>query len=445
MPGISLSRRKAGLASGTRLAWLPVVAIAGQLLVAAVTATLARRLSVDAFEVYAVAAAVFVALVMAAPLGADKLAAQLLPAALAAADRAEVAAILGFALRRALSGTLALAAAGLILGLAATTPGLTAALAAAVAALPLAVFAHLALEILAAAGRPLWPMAVLKLGVPATVLAVLGTGLAGTAAHALLAWGVGWCLAAAVLGATLRRVLPGVPFRTDAGRAPAPWLAASRDLCLHRLVTALTAQAGILALALTGAPAAEVGAYAAATTLAGLLMVLATSTARPYTRAMALLLAGGDTHGLLALARRRLRWLAPALAVALLPLLVAPGRVLALFRPEFADAGSGAFRILATAAAVTALLAPSTTFLKLDGQASLLSRIALATLAAQLLLLALFAPRLGATGVAAACAVATAGQSIALTVRARRATRRAREGCAIVVRPRNRNVGPRGE
>ncbi|MFO1210702.1 MAG: hypothetical protein U1E40_16050 [Amaricoccus sp.] len=427
MPGVSLSLRKAGSAPATHLALLPAVAIAGQIVVAAVTATLARRLSVDAFEVYAIAAALFVALVAAAPLGADKLAAQLLPAALAAADRARIAAILGFALRRALAGTLALAVAGLVLGLAATTPGLAAALAVAMAALPPAVFAHLALEVLAAAGRPLWPMAVLKLGVPANVLALIGTGLAGSAPRALVAWGVGWCLAAAVLGATLRRVVPGIPLRLAAGPVPEAWMAASRDLWVHRLVTVVMAQAGILALALSDAPAAQVGAYAAATTLAGLLRVLATSTSRPYTRAMALLLARGDPHGLRALARRRLRWLGPALALALLPLLIAPGRVLALFRPEFADAGTGALRILSAAAAVDALLALSSAFLKLDGQARLLSRIAFATLATQLLLLALLAPRLGATGVAAACAIATAGQSIALTICARRAMLRTRE------------------
>lgn len=445
MPGVSQRRREAQAPPETRLAWLPAVAIAGQLLVAAMTATLARRLSVDAFEVYVVAAAIFVALAVAAPLGADKLAAQLLPAALAAADRAAASLILGFAMRRALLGTLALAVAGLLLGLAATTPGLAAALAVAMAALPPTVFAHLALEVLAAAGRPLWPMAVLKLGVPATVIALVGTGLAGSAPQALVAWGVGWWLAAAVLGATLRRVLPGVPVRPAAGRPPEAWLAASRNLWLHRLVTALMAQAGILALALTGAPAAEVGAYAAATTLAGLLLVLATSTARPYARAMALLLAGGDRRGLLPLARRRLRWLAPALALALLSLLVAPSRVLALFRPEFADAGPGALRILATGAAVNALLALSPSFLKLDGQARFLSRSALATLAAQFLLLTLLAPHSGAAGVAAACAIATAGQSITLTVRARRAMLNTREDCAGAVRPRNRDVRPPGK
>lgn len=301
----ALSGRPEGIAP-SGLAWLPTVAIAGQFLAAVVTALLARELSVDAFEVYAVAAAVFVALLAAAPLGADKLTAQLLPAALAAKDRAGVAPILVFALRRAATGTLALAAVGLAVGLAAPALGLAPA-AVAVAALPLAVFAHLALEILAAAGWPLRPTAVLKLGVPAAVLAMLGMGYARGAPHALAAWGVGWGLAAMTLGATLRRVLPGIRVLRSPGLAPVDWRAASRDLWLRRLATALMAHGGILALALTDAPATTVGAYAAATTLAGLLLVSATATSRPYIRAMALLLARGEAGGLLPLARRRLR------------------------------------------------------------------------------------------------------------------------------------------
>lgn len=233
---------------------------------------------------------------------------------------------------------------------------------------------------------------------------------------------------------TLRRILPGIPLRPAAGPVPDAWLPASRDLWLHRIVTALMAQAGILALALTDAPAAQVGAYAAATTLAGLLLVFATSTNRPYTRAMALLLARGDPHGLFPLLRHRLRWLAPALAIALLPLLVAPNQMLAFFRPEFADAAPGALRILSAAAAVNALLALSPAVLKLDGRARLLSRSAFATLAVQLLLLALLAPSLGATGVAAACAITSAGQSMALTVLARRA----------MLRPRARGTSVKG-
>lgn len=419
------------------------MAIAGQLLVALVTLILARQLSVEAFRLYSITAAVFVVMVMAAPLGADKLAAQLLPAALAASDGTRIAAIVGFALRRALIGTLALGAVGSLIGLASSAPGLAAALIAAMAALPAAAFAHLALEILAAAGRPLWPTAIIKLGVPATVLVLAGTGLVGTglagtglvggAPRALISWGLGWCLAAALLGVTLRRLLPGIPLRPSTGPIPGSWLRASRDLWLHRLVIAAMAQAGILALALADAPAAEVGAYAAATTLAGVLTVLSTSTSRPHARAMALLLARDDTGGIIALATRRLRWLAPALAIPLIPLMVVPDRVLALFRPEFADAGIGALRILSAAAAVNALLALSATFLKHDGQARLLSRSALAALTTQLLLLALLAPRLGATGVAAAYATATVGWSLALTALA----------CREMTRPRPDRPSPK--
>lgn len=394
--------------------------MAGQLLVAIVTAILARRLSVGAFEIYAIAAAVFVVLVVVAPLGADKLAAQLLPAPIAAADRARVVAIVGFALRRALIGTLVLGVAGALLGLASATPGLAPALSLAMAALPPAVVAHLSLEVLAAAGRPLWPMIVLKVGVPATALLVLGlaTGPADSATFALVAWGIGWCVAALVLRASLRRTLPGIPLR-PAARPPATgWSEAARALWLHRLVTAAMAQAGILALALVGAPAVEVGAYAAATALAGLPLALSTSTSRPYTRTMALLLADGRPQDLRPLARRRLLWLLPALAVPLLPMLVVPGRAVGLFSPEFAQAGTAALRLLSVAVAFNASLALSVTLLKLDGRARLLSRAAVTTLGAQILLLGLLAPPFGAAGVAAAYATATVGQSIALTARA---------------------------
>lgn len=421
------------------LAWLPTVAFAGQLLVTFVTAWLARLLSVGDFELYAIASAFFVVLVAAAPLGSDKLAAQLLPAALAVGDSEAVATIVGFALRRALIGTAFLATAGVVIGLISPLPGLAAVLALAMAALPVAVFATVALELLAAAGQPLLPLLVLRLGVPIIVLLFLGFGPGQSAPMALLGWAIGWTLAAAWLRPSLRNALGGLPLRLAArGTPPRRWRRASRSLWLNRLATGAMAQAGILALALFNVAPIEVGAYAAATTVVGLIMVLSSSTSRVYAREMALLVARGEIEGFAPLVRRRLRWLAPALALAVVPAVLFPGQALTIFRPEFAETGALALRIFSVAAAVNASLALSVSFLKLRGRTRLVSQTAFAALSTQILLLAVLVPPFGAAGAATAYATATTGQAIFLSARAMRdALRR----CRRTLRARDRSRG----
>ena len=312
--------------------WLALVAVVGQGLVALLTAAVARLLDLAGFEVYAVVSAIFVAMVTMAPLGSDKLIPLVLPTALAEGNRPRASAVVRFALRRSLIGMLALAAAGSAVGLvtAGTVPGAPAAFALALLALPAAVLTHLGLEGLTAAGHALPAALIVRLVVPATAALAVGaaamSGATPGAGFAIGAWGVGWSIGAVLVARRFGAAQPGLLGPSAANPEAAAWRATARLLWLQRAVTMAMAQVGVVALAWSGAPAVEVGAYAVATTVVGLMLVLSASTTRAYTREMALLLAAGEAAGINALRWRRLRWLGPVLALFLALGLVGPPR-----------------------------------------------------------------------------------------------------------------------
>ena len=268
---------------------------------------------------------------------------------------------------------------------------------------------------------------VFRLVVPGTALALVGLLLlAGrpSAVGALLAWGCGWTVGAALMLHRLAAVMPAAVRSAAPVADAAAWRRDARPLWLYRIAVGVMAQAAILGLEGLGAAPAAVGAYAAASGVAGLALVLATATNRAFARELALLLDRRDFAAIAALQARRLRRLLPVLAAFLVAVLGFAPQILGLFRAEFVAEGTLPLRLLAIAAAVSISFALAPTYLKYRGR----HRATFTALAAcgllQLALLALLVPRYGATGAAAAYAAAVVLMYGALALAARRDIRR---------------------
>ncbi len=390
-----------------RFAAPPLVALAGHVIVVGLSILLARRLSPSEFEAYAVAAAAFVVMVAAAPLGADKLALRVLPPLVADGRVAEFRVYIGFATRRCLIGSATAVAICLAAVMLFNVSGPTQkALLMSCLALPAAALAHLALETMTAAGRPAAGLVIVRVTVPSTVI-VLASALGAdvdTGAAAIGAWGCGWCLA---LGLAWWASPPDTPAVFPPGAPNASWQALSAPLWLHRLAIGAIAPAGILALEISGVPPVEVGAYAAAMSLIGFSTVLATATNRVYAERMSRAIASGDRLEIHRLRRHHVMWLTPLIATFVALTFLFTDTLLGLYRPEFVAVGRTALRLLALAAAVSILMAPAATLLKLVGSTpSLLRSTGVAALAHVVLLFG-FVPSLGITGAAASYLAAT--------------------------------------
>ena len=245
---------------------------------------------------------------------------------------------------------------------------------------------------------------------PGTALALVALlVLAGhpSAIAALIAWGIGWAAAAALLLRRLATVLPA-SMATAAVADAAAWRRDARPLWLYRVATAVMAQAAILALDWLGAPPAAVGAYAAASGIAALALVLATATNRAYAGELARLIDRRDFAAIAALRARRLRWLLPVLAAFLVGVLGFAPQLLGLFRPEFVAEGTLPLRLLALAAALSISLALAPTYLKYRGRNRTVFAALCAAALLQLALLVALVPSHGATGAATAYALAVA-------------------------------------
>jgi O-antigen/teichoic acid export membrane protein len=411
--------------------WLAPIAVAGQGLIALLMLVLARRLDLAGFEAYTVASALFVLMVSAAPLGTEKLALRVLPPLIDRADAGRVRGYLGWAARRALFGAGACVGFALLwVAWSGGSPATRSAVAVACLAVPAGVAAHLGIELLTAAGQVRFATLVLRLVVPGISLGLVGLLLlAGqpSATGALIAWGFGWAVAAALMLHRLAAVLPA-SIRTSAPVADTVvWRRDARPLWLYRIAVGGMAQAAILALDGLGAPPATVGAYAAASGVTGLALVLATATNRAYARELALLLDRRDFAGIAALRARRLRWLLPVLAAFLVAALSFAPQILGLFRPEFVAEGVLPLRLLAIAAVVSISFSLAPTYLKYRGR----DRVTFAAVAAgavlQIVLLATLIPAYGAAGAAAAYAAAAVLMYATLALIAQRELKRLRQ------------------
>lgn len=407
-------------AGNTGEALLALIAMFGQGLTYVFAMLLARRLGVEGFDDYAVASAVFLLIASVAPLGSEKYTLRLLPVLLERGDWARAHGYVRFAVGRSLRGAVLLGGAtGAIILLLGDALQHSTRLAIVVAALavPLGALVHLGLETLTAAGREFAASALFRIAVPVTALVcsilLAAFGLLLDGAVAVTAWGPAWLLALVSMALLLRRSLPSALWQARPVSEAALWRAESRPFFYYRLALALLGQSGLIALALLQVPATVIGAYAAALGTAGLGTVLATATNRAYGRRLAVLLERRDLDGIQRLRIERLRWMLPFVACFLGASLFYGRELLQLFRPEFAEQGLPALRILAVGAAVAVLLALTPTYLKYRRRkAATYATLAIAAVA-QMLLLAWLVPRAGASGAAAAYVISMCGMYVA--------------------------------
>lgn len=408
--GVAASPERPGGAAS-----LAAIALAGHGITAVLTALLARRMSAPEFEAYAVAVALYLVLVALVPLGADKLALRILPPALNGNASARTRSYLLFALRRLALGTLAVGAIGAFwaFGLRDLEPSVRSAVAAGLVVLPLGAAAQLGLEVLVASGRGSAALTIVRIVVPALVLAafvaLLQAGAALSGQSVILAWGVAWTCAVAAQLALLRgtvRRLRGV----GSEGSPAEWRRASRPLLLYRIALGLMTQSSVLALDWLGGAPVDVGAYAASSTLVGLMLVLSTTTSRHYASRAAILLERRDVKGLHRLSRQRLTWLLPTVALFTTIGWAFTDDLLRLFNADFVGAGRWPLRILLATAAVTMGFGLAPTLLKYRDRNRAVFGVLVVATATQIVLLALLVPRWLGTG----AALSVAGSSLLL-------------------------------
>ena len=365
-----------------------------------------------------VASATFILMVAIAPRGLDKLALQVLPALFRQGEKRAVREFLVFATWRTLRTCVAVAGVvaswGYFVHGSSTSTGL--AILANCMALPAGAMAHLALETLTAAGRPVLAAAIVRMGVPLMALALASTLFAlhsGSVSAVMLitCWGLAWI---AALVATATRVASLAPAtQTVAGwladqGAPSTWGAEARPFWIYRILIAVLAQCGVIALDWLQASPETVGAYAAASTITGLGLVLATATNRVYASQLSMQLARHDYDGVRKLRRQRLRWLAGPLAIYLVFTMAFAPQILGIFRPTFAQ-NAWALRILAGTVAFSVLFSLAPTCLKYRRREGALYWTVVIAALALVALLTVLVPRLGATGAAIAYAISMIG------------------------------------
>ncbi|KXU82542.1 hypothetical protein CI15_34040 [Paraburkholderia monticola] len=408
------------------------LAIAGQAVAYLLAVILARRLGVEGFKVYVVASSTFIVLVMLAPRGFDKFTLRLLPVLLDKGDWQRARGYLRFGAWRTVWSAVCLAGvAGLWAGFADGLQGQTRlALIVSCAFVPIGAFVHLAQEVLTALGRGLAATAIFRLVVPCLVLATLGVlfavRLPVSGAVAVGCWGVAWVVALAIMLKLVRRHTPPQVWQATALEDAQTWEADARPFWIYRMSMAVLGQAGVIVLDWLQPSAGAVGAYAVAMGVAGIAQVLATATNRLYAGQLAILLEQRNVDAIQSLRRKRLRWLAAPLVAYLALAFGLTRELLALFRPEFADEGLVALRLLALTAAFVVLVAMAPTYLKYRAQHRVLYASVAAAACVQVVLLLLLVPRMGATGAALAYAIAMGGLYGNLARIARRELRRMR-------------------
>lgn len=409
----------------TRPGPLVAIAAAGHGVAWLLSVIVAQSLGVEGFEAYALASALFIVMATLAPLGSEKHALRHLPAMLARGDLGLAHGFLRFGLGRtvavAFAAALAVAAWALV-----TRPAgdLRLAIWMTCLSLPAGALAHYGVEALTAAGRPKAALLLFRLLVPAVALLLVAVAISGpwqvSGAFAVAAWGIGWAVALAFMAVLARRSLPAGLRAAVPRTRPRQWGHEARPFLAYRVSLSLLSQAPLLALELLGTGPGEVGAFAAAMGTVGLVGVLATSTNRAYGRDLGLLLEQRDFDGLLRARRARLRWLAPMVMLFLVLMVGFAAPILALFRPEFVAEGVLPLRLLSLSMAFTVLFALAPTYLKFQRRNAITYRVVSLAALAQILLLLLLVPRLGATGAALAYLLSMGGMYGSFALMAKR-------------------------
>lgn len=387
---------------------MSVVAVVGQLFAFSISVLLARHLSVDAFEAYVVAAALYLLLLALAAQGLDKYALRLMPGKFDRGQWQLAGDYFVFALTRILVGAVVV---GILAAIWAREvrefpPGTLRAVYVSCATVPVGVLVHFLSAVLSATGDCVRSAATTLLLVPAVTLALIGIGVAASlemsGATSIACWAAGWLVALVVVGRWVHLAWTGPRGRISDGSVRPPWRQDAFPFWFHRLAMGVVAQIAVLMLDWLQPSAAATGAYAAAMSLATVAAVLAVSTNRMYGREFSILMERNEYPAIYRVCLHRLQWLLPTLGVFLLVTLLFAPQLMKLFRPEFALEGTAALRILALTTATTVVLGVAPTYLKYQRQ----SRITFVALGAcallQVGLLLALVPRLEATGAAIA-------------------------------------------
>lgn len=387
---------------------MSVVAVVGQLFAFSISVLLARHLSVDAFEAYVVAAALYLLLLALAAQGLDKYALRLMPGKFDRGQWQLAGDYFVFALTRILVGAVVV---GILAAIWAREvrefpPGTLRAVYVSCATVPVGVLVHFLSAVLSATGDCVRSAATTLLLVPAVTLALIGIGVAASlemsGATSIACWAAGWLVALVVVGRWVHLAWTGPRSRISDSAVTPPWRQDAFPFWFHRLAMGVVAQIAVLMLDWLQPSAAATGAYAAAMSLATVAAVLAVSTNRMYGREFSILMERNEYPAIYRVCLHRLQWLLPTLGVFLLVTLLFAPQLMKLFRPEFALEGTAALRILALTTATTVVLGVAPTYLKYQRQ----SRITFVALGAcallQVGLLLALVPRLEATGAAIA-------------------------------------------
>jgi len=422
----TLERRGGFMGQIGRATRLAMLAVAGQSVAYFLTIVLARQLSVDGFEAYAVASAAFTLMVMYTPRGLEKYGLRLLPALFERGDWAHARGYLRFGLRRTFATSILL---GLVTFLwvkffSDYPAPIKLAITVSCLSLPAGALVHYYVEVLSANGRDIMATASFRVAVPLTVLFLVGVFLKLpielNGAIAVGSWGIAWLLMLIVIVIIVRRTTEPEVWSAEPAEDKSTWSSAARPLLIYRMSPALLAQIGVIALDRLHPSATAVGAYVAAIGTANMALVMATSTNRYYARRLSVFLEQKDYSGLLELRRERLRWLLPAMAIFLATVFYFGPEILGFFRPEFVDEGLTALKIFAVSTAISVLFALAPTYLKYMGHNRTTRNIVVVAAAVQILLLIVLVPPFAATGAAIAYAVSMPGMYLVSSLIARK-------------------------
>ncbi len=392
-----------------------MLAVAGQSVAYFLTIILARQLSVDGFEAYAVASAAFTLMVMYSPRGLEKYALRLLPALFQREDWAQARGFLRFGLRRTFATSIVLGTVTFLWVSFFSDYSAATKLAIAVSclSLPAGALVHYYVEVLSANGRDILATAIFRVAVPVTVFILVGVFLylpiELSGAIAVGSWGLAWLVMLIVIVIMVRRTTAPAVWGAVPAEDKSVWVRAAHPFLVYRMSLALLAQVGVIALDRLHPSVTAVGAYVAAVGTANLALVIATSTNRYYARRLSILLEQKDYTRVLELRRERLRWLLPIMAVFLATVFGFGSEILSFFRPEFVDEGLTALKLIAVSVAISVLFSLAPTYLKYMGRNRATRRIVVGAAAVQVVLLFVLVPDFAATGAAFAYLVSMSG------------------------------------
>lgn len=248
-----------------------------------------------------------------------------------------------------------------------------------------------------------------------------------SAPAAMLCYGGAWLFGLALIHRLKRRTTPPEVSAAAASYEPRLWLKGGFLFLVHSLLLTLFATSGLLVLELVHSSEQIVGTFAACMQVAGLILIVATSTNRFYAPRISRMIEHRDQRGMLQLIRSRYAWLVPLTAVYLGAVLLAGPAILRLYGAEYAGA-HGALAVIALGAAVSVLFAMAPYYLKFIDEGSIVLTVTGTAAVVYVALLVFLGRRHGALGAAYAYAISAAGMSIVLAIVAALKFRRRREG-----------------